>query len=307
MTKSRRELVIHSFEGARFDDHGLDIDVLPDLVAYKTILVETAKELWRRHHPDRSRLPANFEQSLVIKFYGIGAGSTAIPLFREMVAEDQMPMWTGRDELDEAVEVVAESIAAATNDSPLPQALPRAVMPLFADYGKTLAPDESIVQKVSGRSQVVRYTPKVRQRLIVWTQKDYEDRVDLAGEVRSADLDGCNFSLRLDDGTKIPGRFQSDQELLITEALREHASRRLRIVGRAEFSAANGKPKRIISVESVQDRLIDSEEFDSSAPPIWEVAAKIAATVPDSEWQKLPADLSRNVDHYLYDSPRERE
>jgi hypothetical protein len=307
MNKSRRELVTHVFEGPRFEDHGVDIDVLPDLIAYKTILVETAKELWRRHHPDRVRLPANFEQSLVVKFYEIDKGSAAIPLYREIVAEDQMPIWQGRDELDEAVDLVAESITATDEDRPLPEGLPKTVMPLFADYGKTLRSDERIVQKLPSQSKLVRYTAKVRERIITWTQKDYEDRINLAGEVRSADVDGLNFTLRIDDGTKIPGKFQPAQEKQFTDALCEHASRRLRIIGRADFSAADGKPKRIISVELVQDYAADEEAFDPNARPIWDVAADIAAQVPDSEWDKVPADLSKNVDHHLYGSPPEEE
>jgi len=307
MQQSRRELVTHTFEGARFEDHGLDIDVLPDLVAYKAILVETAKELWRRHHPDRLRLPANFEQSLVVKFYEIGKGSTSIPLFRQMVAEDQMPMWTGRDELDEAVDVIADSIAAAAADHPLPEGLPKVVMPLFADFGKTLRADESIIQTLPERTQPVRYSAQVRGRLAAWTQRDYEDRIDLAGEVRSADLDGYNFTLRLADGLKIPGKFRNDQELLFTEALSKHASRRLRIVGHAEFSAIDGRPKRIVSVDNVRDYTPGEEAFDATARPIWDLAADIAAEVPDSEWQKVPADLSKNVDHYLYRTSREEE
>ena len=32
----------------------------------------------------------------------------------------------------------------------------------------------------------------------------------------------------------------------------------------------------------------------------WEIAAAISASVPDEEWAKVPPDLSKNVDHYLY-------
>jgi len=41
-------------------------------------------------------------------------------------------------------------------------------------------------------------------------------------------------------------------------------------------------------------------KYDPTAKPIWEIAEKIASTVPDSEWAKVPPDLSKNVDHYLY-------
>ncbi len=38
--------------------------------------------------------------------------------------------------------------------------------------------------------------------------------------------------------------------------------------------------------------------FDANAIPIWELAAQIAAQVPDAEWQKLPTDLARRFDQY---------
>jgi Arc/MetJ-type ribon-helix-helix transcriptional regulator len=38
--------------------------------------------------------------------------------------------------------------------------------------------------------------------------------------------------------------------------------------------------------------------------PIEEVLAEIAAQVPDKEWERLPADLSDNLDHYLYGAPK---
>ena len=41
--------------------------------------------------------------------------------------------------------------------------------------------------------------------------------------------------------------------------------------------------------------------FDYSAPPIWEVVAKISAQVPDEEWKKLPTDLAMNFDDYQRD------
>jgi hypothetical protein len=30
------------------------------------------------------------------------------------------------------------------------------------------------------------------------------------------------------------------------------------------------------------------------------LVSAITQTVPDSEWARLPSDLSKNVDHYLY-------
>lgn len=34
------------------------------------------------------------------------------------------------------------------------------------------------------------------------------------------------------------------------------------------------------------------------------IFAEIAKDVPDSEWEKFPADFSQNIDHYLYGGPK---
>ena len=62
--------------------------------------------------------------------------------------------------------------------------------------------------------------------------------VNLTGEIRAADLDRGTFILRLFDGTRVRGTFSHLQEAVITEALREHASRRLHLRGAANFTVA---------------------------------------------------------------------
>ncbi len=38
-----------------------------------------------------------------------------------------------------------------------------------------------------------------------------------------------------------------------------------------------------------------------------EIADELMADVPDSEWDKIPTDLARNLDHYLYGAPKDEE
>lgn len=40
---------------------------------------------------------------------------------------------------------------------------------------------------------------------------------------------------------------------------------------------------------------------------ILEIVAELAKEVPEDEWKRLPADLSKNVDHYLYGTKKEEE
>jgi hypothetical protein len=43
---------------------------------------------------------------------------------------------------------------------------------------------------------------------------------------------------------------------------------------------------------------IHSLKFDPKVRPIWEIAAEISSQIPDSEWAKVPTDLSKNFDEY---------
>lgn len=304
MPKVPRPLVTHTFKGKRFEDHGLDLDVLPDLYAYKELLVATAKELWRRNHPERKNLPKNFEDSLSLKFYNLKGASVAVPLFREVEAADQSELWQANqpDELDQAVQLVAEAVRAADADQPLPDQLPKHVIPLFEGYGKTLKEDESFEQKPEGGQVAASYTRKSRERLLQFCATGYSDRVDFTGEVRAVDLAG-KFEIKVDDSTRVPAKFSPEQENLVTEALREHASRRLRVQGTAEFYP-DGKIKSITNATSLEIRPVGEVPFDPNARPIWEVIEEIGAAVPPEEWDKVPTDAAQNLDHYLYGHPK---
>lgn len=49
----------------------------------------------------------------------------------------------------------------------------------------------------------------------------------------------------------------------------------------------------------------DALPFDSDAPPIEDVLAQIASKVPKKEWKRLPDDLTDQLDHYLYGTPKQ--
>lgn len=58
--------------------------------------------------------------------------------------------------------------------------------------------------------------------------------------------------------------------------------------------------KKVVQAETSEDAA-----YDPTACPIWELAAEIGAQVPNEEWAKVPSDLSKNLDHYLYGAPRD--
>ncbi len=78
---------------------------------------------------------------------------------------------------------------------------------------------------------------------------------------------------------------------------------RMNIKGKGKYSS-EGTLESIESVEELQLREVDEIPYDPSARPIEEVLAELAGEVPEEEWEKLPADLSKNLDHYLYGTPK---
>lgn len=306
MAKIKRELVVHIFKGGRFDDNGVDLDVLPDLLSYKTLLVETAKELWRRKHPDRERLPKNFEDSLSLKFYEVKPGSAAIPLVREIETEDQLSfLQSASDELDEAVNLIAETVDAAALDKKIPDSLPKNVIPLFENYGKTLREDEWIEQLPAKRKASARYSFVVRERLGRWFHSTYEDSVDIVGTVTMARVSRPRMAITLDDGREVEAAFRPEDEGVITTALKEHATAKVRVEGRAQF-LAGGQIQRIIQVDRVTLLPTGVVPFDSSARPIWDVFAEIVKEIPAKVLNALPTDTAENHDHYIYGTPKRK-
>jgi hypothetical protein len=66
------------YVGSRFSDARLPVEVLPDLQAFRDLLVAYAKELWREEHQDRKRLPKGFDKSISLDLVAVEQGS-AVP------------------------------------------------------------------------------------------------------------------------------------------------------------------------------------------------------------------------------------
>jgi len=303
MSDEIRDITTVTFSGPRFEDAGLELDVLSELVAYRKLLIETAKELWRRENRDRQRLPKGFEESIRLKFYTIDKGSAAVPIKR-IVTRDHSALFPIRDridEIDEAAQLIDETIVAISEDGPIPERMPKGVLPLLAALGESLRDGEAITTRASGSPRAAEFTRETRTRVDRMLETVYEDRVDIIGEVRAADVDQRNFLIRDASGTKIPARFLPAHEAQITDALRDHSSCRLHIVGLGEFSLRDGGLRKVLRVDVLERRPAESEDaYDDSVPPLWQSVIQLGASLPSEEWDDVPSDLASNLDRYLY-------
>ncbi len=88
------------------------------------------------------------------------------------------------------------------------------------------------------------------------------------------------------------GHLSLDQPLQVTNPGRVRVIVLLPEGDRAGF---NGDPTEL------------SDSQDDSAQSFLGIIDEIRAQVPDEEWKNLPTDLSKNIDHYLYGSPKVEE
>ena len=128
-------------------------------------------------------------------------------------------------------------------------------------------------------------------------------RVEVTGEVLEADVKQRKFQLWIDGQTHVLVMFSDPQEVDVTTALRDHKSVRVRVKGQAEMSP-QGKLLRVTEIEELVLGPVGEAPYDHSAPPIEEVLAGLARGVPEAEWDKLPSDLTDNLDHYIYGKPK---
>jgi len=298
-----REVVTLVFKGRHYRDHALDLRGLDKLGQFQIVVTETANALWRAANPDRERLPRGFEERTRLVLRRIGEGSTAVPL-EVSIEEPDEPVLFGREpeEVKEAVALAQDVFYAAENDEQFPERFPRSLVSVYRKWGELLSEDESVEVRVEGRRPVA-ITQKSFVRLAAIEDTSYQSSMELTGEVLEADVRQGRFELWLDDKTKVGVRFSPDQEDNVTKALRDHRTIRLRMKGRGEFSP-QGKPLQIAEVEECQLVPIGEIMYDTNARPIEEVLSELAEEVPKEEWQKLPADLNDNLDHYLYGTSR---
>jgi len=304
MSRCHTPLVEHTFQGPRFRDHGLPLEVLSELLVYRDLVVELAKILWKRNNPGRERLPKNFEETLTLKFYEVAPNCATIPLVAgEPALDDQAQLPLGRNELELAVELVAQTLEAASANQHLPQEFPRDLLDRFQDYGKTLQAGEWIEQRPAGSPRPVRYDFQVRDQLLAAMKPPYEDTLDLIAEVTMARVSRPRMLLLLRDGREVEAPFRPEDELTITTALKDHTQAKIRLFGQGQF-APDGKLTRVLEVSRIDLLPEGVVPFDPTAKPIWEVFADLAAQEPPETFDRLPTDGSYNIDHYLYGAPK---
>jgi hypothetical protein len=241
------------FRGPRFTEAAMPVEALPELAAYRELLLAVAKSLYQRDNPTRQRLPKGFEASFRLVLDKVGSGS-AVPNVARVVAPDEESTAFGPvDYFERARDLVQLAIAAANSDGVFPTEITPDSLARFGAFGRTLGDDDSIIVAPPGQRDGARYDKQVRRKLVLLASKTYEDNVSLIGEVRAADKDTEGFALRTPDGRKIEVRTSSIFFRLALQSLHESALVRVRGTGLYDQDGTLQKITRVTDVGLAED------------------------------------------------------
>jgi len=303
MSGQWKEVVRLHFKGTRYRDHALDLSALKKLGQFQKIVAETAKELWRVANPDRERLPKNFEDRTRLCLRNIEDGSATVPLEIYLEEGEQTSLLeSDAKEVEEAIAMAHEVFESVEEQRALPGHFPKTLLPEFTRWVQEIEKDEEIFLAVPGKSEL-KITDEGINRLIAYSEKPYEDHIEILGEVLEADVKQKKFQLWIDEKTKVLVNFSSEQEEMVTQALKDHKTVKMEVRGLADI-LQDGKINEIKAVDEL--KIIKEEEtpYDRSSRPIGQILEELGKEVLPGEWEKLPADLSDNLDHYLYGTPK---
>lgn len=194
------------YVGARFEGTRLPLDVLGDLPAFRDLLVAYAAAEWRKAHPDRERLPRNFERGLLFDLVDIEDGSAMPriewdrrapqPQLPDMMDEMEMLVSTS---FDQVISLFDQATGPATDLGLTPES-----MRALKRFGGNLLPNERIEFPGSkGRDGNVVYLDKHRrERLITSVRDSQQIRYDGTGKLIGSGVDPSGTNGHIDVHTE---------------------------------------------------------------------------------------------------------
>lgn len=286
--------VLHAFKGSRFEQGHLDVEVAPELVAYRELVIDVAKSLWMRENAGRQRLPPRFEHSFQLRITQLSHGSAVTTLSRNIPSGQQLNL-IEQELFHRAMRLVEKTVGAAASGETLPSLFPRSALPKFRRWGRSLCEDECIELRTADNQTVATYSATARANLLDRIDTSYEDSADEIGYVLATSIRASRFELyrNLDAAEGVVVPLAAEYEETVLQALAQHDQVKLRVAGMGAF-AADGSLVRFTKVSRVEEW---DREVDNS--PLWARLQALSKTVPDNVWSVIPTDAAKHHDTYL--------
>lgn len=223
------------FEGGRFKDHRIPLDLLRELVLLEELILETARWQFMQQNPGKKRMPRGWRDGFRLSLAEVQGGSaTPILVMEETEATQDLffrqQFVAARDKLLEAIRIAGEQ------DGDI-EILPRKLRQPFEKIGAGLRTGEriSFVEADSSRSPAI-LNMDVRRRLIP-RNAPYRNRHEVVGSVFEVDQKAKTFQILDEDGKRINARFSDEDHDRVLEVASAYRSGELfRISGDGLFN-----------------------------------------------------------------------
>ena len=251
------------FEGARFEKHGIPVELLGDLASYRDLLKKVSKELYKRDVApagERIRCPKAFEAAFKLSLKGVAPGS-AIALLQndnDYANSNQEDVLIFKKYFDDAKRLIDDVIRAVNDGGRLPERFPIKFLTDFGKIGKNLKGSENI-NFGYGEARAANFTDKVRTTLVLWASNEIEKNIEIVGKVVGLSNDQeSKIDLKLSSGQVITGPYHESDEDDFIKAFRHKEEYSIKIKGTGVFNK-QGTLKRISDI--IDAELLDAEDL----------------------------------------------
>ena len=175
-------------DGVRFDEHSIPLEVLKDWAAFEELVLEVARSLYLKEHPERKRAPRGFADSFSLHLSGVENGS-AKPVIQRLLPDGASPVMN--DIFERARDLVLLTISAAALNRALPAEFPRDLLGYFDQFGRSLRDGEKVefVVNVNGQGTPVAYDRTARKRLVLSAANEYRAAAELRGWISEVNVE----------------------------------------------------------------------------------------------------------------------
>lgn len=219
------------FVGARFDGGRLPLTHLPDLVAFRELLLSFAKDNWRRLNAERKRLPKGFDKGISLDLVGVKDGSAISQVvWSRDIAQAALPGFT--DQLEDVVDLAyTDILSLIDNDEAIDNVagLSNEKRRALNKLGSSLAPGERIefVSPNPPNGKVIYIDIHKRRALLTSINGSYVEQIEAIGTLRGVH-DSGRLQIEIDAYGELnfevdPGRVSSDFDGHIGEAIQIEA------------------------------------------------------------------------------------
>lgn len=249
------------FAGGRFDAHAIPFDVLPDLAAYRSLLVEVAKMLFKRRHNNRVRVPKGFEDSFQIGLVRVEGGQSAVAVGVRLPPRQAAPQgdlgFATYEEFEEAKTYVDELIRRVQSTGEVPADFPPELAGRFNPFGQSLQTDE-FIELGFDTPNPVRYDTFIRKRIVLSREKTYENAVNAVFTLNGGMSNTGTVHVLDDTGASFDFRPLSEFEF---EKAYTRKTQRVRLIGTGLYDRSE-RLRRLVDVSIVYNDDEPRQPFD---------------------------------------------